>query len=282
MCLSRKSSQVHLPQRFRTPRHGCRPRLRFWLEAFAHHTWLGMFAATEPGASDDRGPPGRSQCDARKPGTCSPDGLNCVFQTIAPASACRAGRVADCANAISYEVIQRQRIETKRVICTTRLVSDTLRQSCIMYQGLPQFATRPALINQIQNTRLYPVPWSDPDARTDELRLMTKVACLYYVDRPRQTKPPKFHLATTALFKRAGRTDRSLPTSTPIGIYADPESQLEFSIYGLKEAIGRKPAQRKADHTRTGLAAAYYLNTTFSPTRRSESSSRRDPSFSFR
>lgn len=104
-------------------------------------------------------------------------------------------------------------------------------------------------------------------SRTDELRLMTKVARLYYVDRLRQTEIAEqldiSQATISRLLKRA--QDEQIVRSNinaPIGIYADLESQLE-SVYGLKEAIVVESLPNEKQIIRDlGSAAAYYLNTT--------------------
>ena len=104
-------------------------------------------------------------------------------------------------------------------------------------------------------------------SRTDELRLMTKVARLYYVDRLRQTEIAEqldiSQATISRLLKRA--QDEQIVRfniNAPIGIYADLESQLE-SVYGLKEAIVVESLPNEKQIIRDlGSAAAYYLNTT--------------------
>lgn len=104
-------------------------------------------------------------------------------------------------------------------------------------------------------------------ARIDELRLMTKVARLYYVDRLRQTEIAEqldiSQATISRLLKRA--QDEQIVRITlngPVGIHADLERLLE-STFGLKEAIVVESLPSDKQITRDlGSAAAFYLNTT--------------------
>jgi DNA-binding transcriptional regulator LsrR (DeoR family) len=104
-------------------------------------------------------------------------------------------------------------------------------------------------------------------ARIDELRLMTKVARLYYVDRLRQTEIADqldiSQTTTSRLLKRAQDEQIiRISLNAPVGIHADLERQLE-SVYGLKEAlIVESMPDEKQIMRDLGLAAAYYLSTT--------------------
>ena len=107
-------------------------------------------------------------------------------------------------------------------------------------------------------------------ARIDELRLMTKVARLYYVDRLRQTEIAD-HLdisqaTISRLIKRAQDAQIvRINISAPAGTFADLERELE-SIYGLKEAIVVESFPNEKQIMRDlGSAAAYYLDTTLKP-----------------
>ena len=78
-------------------------------------------------------------------------------------------------------------------------------------------------------------------ARIDELRLMTKVARLYYVDRLRQTEiADQLDISQATISRLLKRAQDEqivrINISAPAGTYADLERQLE-SVYGLKEAI---------------------------------------------
>jgi DNA-binding transcriptional regulator LsrR (DeoR family) len=104
-------------------------------------------------------------------------------------------------------------------------------------------------------------------ARIDELRLMTKVARLYYVDHLRQTEIAEqldiSQATTSRLLKRAqGEQIVRISLNAPVGIHSDLERQLE-SMYGLKEAIVVESLPNDKQILRDlGSAAAYYLNTT--------------------
>jgi DNA-binding transcriptional regulator LsrR (DeoR family) len=107
-------------------------------------------------------------------------------------------------------------------------------------------------------------------ARIDELRLMTKVARLYYVDNLRQTEIASqldiSQATTSRLLKRAHDEQIvRITLNTPLGIYADLERQLE-SLYGLKEALVVESLPDEKQIMRDlGSAAAYYLDTTIKP-----------------
>ena len=107
-------------------------------------------------------------------------------------------------------------------------------------------------------------------ARIDELRLMTKVARLYYVDHLRQTEIADqldiSQATTSRLLKRAQDEQIvRISLSAPVGIHADLERQLE-SIYGLKEALVVESLRDEKQILRDlGSAAAYYLSTTIKP-----------------
>ena len=104
-------------------------------------------------------------------------------------------------------------------------------------------------------------------ARIDELRLMTKVARLYYVDHLRQTEIAEqldISQATTSRLLKRGQDEQiiRITLNAPVGIHADLERQLE-STYGLKEAIVTESLPNERQIMRDlGSAAAYYLNTT--------------------
>ena len=106
--------------------------------------------------------------------------------------------------------------------------------------------------------------------RIDELRLMTKIARLYYVDHLRQTEIADqldiSQATTSRLLKRAQDEQIiRINISAPPGTYADLESQLE-SIYRLKEAIVVESLPDEKQIMRDlGSAAAYYLDTTLKP-----------------
>lgn len=107
-------------------------------------------------------------------------------------------------------------------------------------------------------------------ARIDELRLMTKIARLYYVDHLRQKEIADqldiSQATISRLLKRAHDEQIiRINLSAPVGIHADLESQLE-SLYGLKEALVVESLPNDRQIMRDlGSAAAYYLNTTLKP-----------------
>ena len=107
-------------------------------------------------------------------------------------------------------------------------------------------------------------------ARIDELRLMTKVARLYYVDHLRQTEIADqldISQATTSRLLKRAQDEQIVRISlnAPVGIHADLERQLE-SIYGLKEALVVESLPNEKQIMRDlGSAAAYYLSTTIKP-----------------
>jgi len=104
-------------------------------------------------------------------------------------------------------------------------------------------------------------------ARIDELRLMTKIARLYYVDHLRQTEiADQLDISQTTasrLLKRAQDEQIiQININSPLGIYADLERELE-STYGLKEAIVVDSLPNEKQILRDlGAAAAYYVNNT--------------------
>jgi DNA-binding transcriptional regulator LsrR (DeoR family) len=106
--------------------------------------------------------------------------------------------------------------------------------------------------------------------RIDELRLITKVARLYYVDHLRQTEIADqldISQATTSRLLKRAQDEQIVRISlaSPVGIHADLERQLE-SLYGLKEAlVVESLADEKQIMRDLGAAAAYYLNTTIKP-----------------
>ncbi len=107
-------------------------------------------------------------------------------------------------------------------------------------------------------------------ARIDELRLMTKVARLYYVDHLRQTEIAEqldiSQATISRLLKRAQDEQIvRINLSSPTGIYSDLERQLE-AVYGLKEAIVVESIPNEKQIMRDlGAAAAFYLSTTIKP-----------------
>jgi DNA-binding transcriptional regulator LsrR (DeoR family) len=107
-------------------------------------------------------------------------------------------------------------------------------------------------------------------SRIDELRLMTKVARMYYEDRLKQTQIAE-HLdlsqaTISRLLKRASEEQIiRINISIPTGIYSDLESELERT-YGLKEAIVVDCVSDDEQILKDiGAAAAYYVEQTIKP-----------------
>lgn len=107
--------------------------------------------------------------------------------------------------------------------------------------------------------------------RIDELRLMTKVARMYYIMQYRQTQIAEqldiSQATISRLLKRAQEEQIvRINISVPTGIYADIETELE-KIYGLKEAIVVDSVGDNEDQVMRdiGAAAAYYLEQTIKP-----------------
>jgi DNA-binding transcriptional regulator LsrR (DeoR family) len=107
-------------------------------------------------------------------------------------------------------------------------------------------------------------------ARLDELRLMAKVARMYYRDGLRQiqiTARLNIHQSTVSrLLKRAEREGIVRMTLTmPAGLHADLEDALQ-SAYGLRDAIVVDAVDQEEQIVRDlGAAAAFYLETTLKP-----------------
>jgi DNA-binding transcriptional regulator LsrR (DeoR family) len=104
-------------------------------------------------------------------------------------------------------------------------------------------------------------------ARIDELRLMTKVAHLYYsqdMTQPEIAAQLDLSQATVSrLLKRAKQEQIVRVTvNVPHGIYSELEEQLQ-KTYGLKEAVVVDSVEYNNQILRDiGSAAAYYLETT--------------------
>jgi DNA-binding transcriptional regulator LsrR (DeoR family) len=107
-------------------------------------------------------------------------------------------------------------------------------------------------------------------ARLDELRLMAKVARMYYRDGLRQvqiTDRLNIHQSTVSrLLKRAEKEGIVRMTlSMPPGLHPELEDALE-SVYGLREAIVVDAVDQEEQIVRDlGAAAAFYLETTLKP-----------------
>src|SRR5689334_20775859 len=104
-------------------------------------------------------------------------------------------------------------------------------------------------------------------ARIDELRLMTKVAHLYYnqdMTQPEIAGQLDLSQATVSrLLKRAKQEQIVRVTvNVPYGVYAELEEQLQ-KTYGLKEAVVVDSVEHSDQILRDiGAAAAYYLEST--------------------
>jgi DNA-binding transcriptional regulator LsrR (DeoR family) len=131
----------------------------------------------------------------------------------------------------------------------------------------PRFWPRPSTLTSAGTSIAIEADEEDSMARIDELRLMTKVARLYYVDGLRQTKIAEqldISQATISRLLKRAQDEQIVRFSlnAPVGIHADLERQLE-STYGLKEAIVVESlANDKQIMRDLGSAAAFYLNTT--------------------
>jgi DNA-binding transcriptional regulator LsrR (DeoR family) len=107
-------------------------------------------------------------------------------------------------------------------------------------------------------------------ARIDELRLMTKVARMYYTLHLRQTQIANqldiSQATISRLLKRAQDEQIvRINVNMPTGTYADIESELEQS-YGLKEVIVVDSIDNEEQIMRDlGAAAAFYLEQTLQP-----------------
>jgi DNA-binding transcriptional regulator LsrR (DeoR family) len=108
-------------------------------------------------------------------------------------------------------------------------------------------------------------------ARLDELRLMAKVARLYYGSGLRQTEITErlnIHQSTVSrLLRRAEKEGIvRITLSMPSGLYPELEDALQ-SAYGLREAIVVDSIDQEDQIVRDlGAAAAFYLETTLKPT----------------
>jgi DNA-binding transcriptional regulator LsrR (DeoR family) len=107
-------------------------------------------------------------------------------------------------------------------------------------------------------------------ARIDELRLMAKVARLYYGAGLRQaeiTERLDIHQSTVSrLLRRAEQAGIvRITLSAPSGLHADLEDALQ-TAYGLREAIVVDSIEQEDQIVRDlGAAAAFYLETTLKP-----------------
>jgi len=105
-------------------------------------------------------------------------------------------------------------------------------------------------------------------ARLDELRLLTRISRLYYVQGLSQaTIASQLDLSQARVSRLLQRAEREgivrITISTPRGVYADLEEELQ-EIYGLKQAIVVDCTDDDEDQIvrDIGAAAAYYVETT--------------------
>jgi DNA-binding transcriptional regulator LsrR (DeoR family) len=104
-------------------------------------------------------------------------------------------------------------------------------------------------------------------ARSDELRLMAKVARLYYERKARQADiAAQLDLSQASVSRLLKRAEEEqivrITISVPHGAFTELEEELE-ALYGLKEAIVVDSGTDEAELLRDlGAAAAYYVETT--------------------
>jgi DNA-binding transcriptional regulator LsrR (DeoR family) len=107
-------------------------------------------------------------------------------------------------------------------------------------------------------------------ARADELRLMAKVARMYYIQELNQqsiTEKLQLHQSTISRMLKKARTMNLIRFSiaTPPGTFAELEDQLT-SRFDLKDAVVVDcPAEGEAMVRDLGTALAYFLETTLKP-----------------
>jgi DNA-binding transcriptional regulator LsrR (DeoR family) len=108
-------------------------------------------------------------------------------------------------------------------------------------------------------------------ARIDELRLMAKVARLYYVQGLRQAEiTDRLHIHQSTVSRLLKRAEKEgiirISLAAPTGLHADLEDALQTS-YGLRDAIVVDSIDDEDQVIRDlGAAAAFYLETTLRPT----------------
>ena len=107
-------------------------------------------------------------------------------------------------------------------------------------------------------------------ARVDELRLMAKVARMYYIQELNQqaiTEKLQLHQSTISRMLKKARTLNLVrfSVSTPPGTFADLEDQLA-ARFDLKDVVVvDSPAEGEAMVRDLGAALAYFLETTLKP-----------------
>ena len=106
-------------------------------------------------------------------------------------------------------------------------------------------------------------------ARIDELRLMTRVARLYYEQGLRQSEIAEtIHLSQSTVSRLLKRAEQEqivrITVSVPLGVYTDLEEAL-VATYGLRDAVVADCVRDDDDESvqrDIGGAAAYYVETT--------------------
>lgn len=107
-------------------------------------------------------------------------------------------------------------------------------------------------------------------ARVDELRLMSKVARMYYVQNMNQqeiTEKLHLHQSTISRILKRARASNMVRTSvtTPPGTYAELEDAL-IANFNLKDAVVVDcPADSESKVRDLGASLAYYIETTVKP-----------------
>lgn len=107
-------------------------------------------------------------------------------------------------------------------------------------------------------------------ARSDELRLITKVARLYYERKARQADiAAQLDLSQATVSRLLKRAEEEqivrITVNVPHGAFTELEDELQ-AIYGLKEAIVVETARDDDQLMRDlGAAAAYYIESTLKP-----------------
>jgi DNA-binding transcriptional regulator LsrR (DeoR family) len=107
-------------------------------------------------------------------------------------------------------------------------------------------------------------------ARIDELRLMTKVARMYYDQGLRQTEiMDRLNMSQSTVSRMLKRAEKAgivrITISVPSGTHPDLEEALQ-DAYGIKQAIVVDSADDDEPIVRDlGAAAAYYVETTVKP-----------------
>ena len=106
-------------------------------------------------------------------------------------------------------------------------------------------------------------------ARIDELRLMTRVARLYYEQGLRQTEiAESLNLSQSTVSRLLKRAEQEqivrITVSVPLGVYTDLEEAL-IATHGLRDAVVADCVRDDDDESvqrDVGRAAAYYMETT--------------------